>query len=223
MRNRAYCMKTVMIALVLHSSIVFGGVLEDVGSFIGKALDMGQKITTAPVKTVINTAKTVTGDGSIKDIYQPYREIARSAGNTIESASDLVTNPQDTIYREIEKQVHNVGGDPAVFVFDVATFQQRYLTQLTHSGALATANVLRGQNPLQITAAPLAGAIHAARERHWPRSKPLPDDVKEGLAGLIDAVTLNRARYAIGEVEITLPNFIDQGYKFMGDDYAVVC
>ena len=198
------------------------GLLDDVGNFAGNALDMGGKVVTAPIKSVANTAKAATGDGGIKDIYQPYRELGRSAGNTLASGADLVRNPQETIYREIEREAKKIGGDPAVFVFDIATFQDRYLAQLANSGAHGAANTLRGQNPFQLAAAPLAGAIRAARERHYPHSRPISEEVKTQLASIIEARTLSRARYAVGKVEITLPNFIGQGNKLMGDDYAVV-
>lgn len=208
--------------LVSLCGMAIGGILDDVGNFAGNALDMGGKIATAPIESVANTAKAVTGNGSIRDIYQPYRELGRTAGNTVASGVDLVANPRETIYREIEDLSRDVGGNPAVFVFDIATFQERYLFQLANSGLHGSANILRGQNPFQLAAAPLAGAIRAARQRHYPRSEPIPADVKAQLSTMIDAVTLNRARYAIGKVEITLPNFIGQGNKLMGDDYAVV-
>ena len=84
------------------------------------------------------------------------------------------------------------------------------------------ANVLRGQNPLQLTAAPLAAAIRAAHERHAPRAAPLPQAVREGLQEHFSAQVLTVAKFAVGTVEITLPNFIGKGAAFMGDDYAVV-
>jgi len=50
----------------------------------------------------------------------------------------------------------------------------------------------------------------------------LPEDVKEGLAGTFDASVLQRARWTVGSVEITLPNGLGRTRKFFGDDYAVV-
>lgn len=64
--------------------------------------------------------------------------------------------------------------------------------------------------------------MRAARARHYTNSSPIPEDVKNALRGNFNESTLNRARYSIGTIEITLPNFIGQGAKFMGgDSYAV--
>jgi hypothetical protein len=50
----------------------------------------------------------------------------------------------------------------------------------------------------------------------------LPDDVKAALRGHFSESTLNRAKYSLGNVQITLPNFIGKGQKVFGNDYAVV-
>lgn len=86
---------------------------------------------------------------------------------------------------------------------------------------LAGANILRQENPLQIVSVPLAAAIREGRERFNGQAVPLPDDVKAGLAGFYEAGVLERARYAVGTMEITLPNGIGQVQKFGDKDFAV--
>jgi hypothetical protein len=94
--------------------------------------------------------------------------------------------------------------------------------QLTKSGGYAVANILRQQNPLQLTAAPLAAGICAAHQRYSGSAHPIPDDVRAGLAPYFSADILARAKYTVGAVEITLPNFINNGSKLLGNDHAVV-
>jgi hypothetical protein len=106
--------------------------------------------------------------------------------------------------------------------YKIGTFTNRYYSDLANAGAQNINGILQGQNPFQLFAAPLAAAIRAAKERYSSSSMPLPDDVKNALRNYFSQSTLDRARYAIGNVEITLPNFIGKGAKFMGNDgYAV--
>src|SRR5690606_12369488 len=123
---------------------------------------------------------------------------------------------------QVQNMAQQVGGDPAAFVVDLGLWGQNYYTQLGAASVNTVAGVLQGENPLKVFAAPLAGAIRAARERHLGNAMPLPDDVQAGLAAYIPASTISRAKYVVGRVEITLPNFIGKGQMFMGSDYAVV-
>lgn len=103
-----------------------------------------------------------------------------------------------------------------------ALLHQSSAARLAVSGGQALVDTLKGQNPLHMAAAPLAAAIRAARERHLPNARPLPDDVVNELRPFIDGATLARAKYAVGKVEITLPAFIGRGAHFMGNGFAVV-
>ena len=210
------------IIISISSSSLDAGILDKLKKVTGDALESGWKVTTAPIEAVANTGKVLTGNAKPKDIFQPYKELGKVSGNTVGGATDLISNPQKKLFEEVRKFVSKAGGKPGEFVFDISTFNNQFYSQLGVSGGHGLANVLRGQNPLQVTAAPLAAAIRAARERHAVNAKPLPDDVKKALTAHFDAATLNRAKYAVGTVEITLPNFIGKGNKFMGNDYAVV-
>ena len=84
-------------------------------------------------------------------------------------------------------------------------------------------NILQGQNPFEAVALPLAAAIRAAKERYEAQSQPLPTEVKAALKGHFEQDILNATRWTVGNIEITLPNFIGQGRKFFNNDsYAVV-
>jgi hypothetical protein len=196
--------------------------LKDVVRGAGDVAETGWRAATAPAEAVINTGKKATGIGRPESAFKPFKDLGRSAGNTIEGATQLISAPQQYIYNEVNEFVEEHGGDVGEFVFDIATFNQQLLNQVTVSSNMAIANALRGQNPLQITAGPLAAAIRAARNKHLAGARPLPQEVKRALTGLIPPQTLNIAKYCVGTVDITLPNFIGRGAQFMGNDYAVV-
>jgi hypothetical protein len=113
-------------------------------------------------------------------------------------------------------------GPEGEFLFDVATFNQSMFNQLAASSGYAAADILRGSNPFVLVTSPVAGAIRAARERHIGNAQPLPDDVKSALAMTFHPQTLARARYTVGTVEITLPNFINSGSTLFEDDVDAV-
>jgi hypothetical protein len=164
----------------------------------------------------------MTGNGNASDIYKPYQQAAASAGSSLPQVSGMINEPQRFLTQKAQEFASSVGGQPGEFIFDVGTFSQRYSNELANAGAYNISGILQGQNPFQLTAAPLSAAIRAARERHYSNSSPLPNDVKNALSGYFSASILNRARYSIGKVEITLPNFIGKGARFMGGDaYAV--
>ncbi len=195
---------------------------KKVGNVIGDAAKTGWKSTTAPYKAVINTGKVISGKSKPKSIFQPYRDLGRMAGNTLEGGSNLIRDPQQEIYRKIRSLSRKAGGKNGEFIFDLTTFNKKFYEELGTASTIGLANILRGSNPFQLTAAPLAGAIRAAREAHIDKAKPLPPDVLNALKPHFSIKVLSRVKYTVGKVEITLPNFIGQGQKFFGDDYAVV-
>ncbi len=156
----------------------------------------------------------------------PYIEMFDFAGlnnNLIGTiAASVVTWPQDQLYKEAMKASNQIGGPAGDFVFDAATFTQRYYSELTKSAGAVASNTLLGQNPLQFVAMPLAAAVRQAREKHISSAKPLPDHIKEPLKKFFPQEVVDRAKYTVGKVDITLPNGIGQAQKYMSGGYAVV-
>ncbi|HLP50042.1 MAG TPA: hypothetical protein VK154_04115 [Chitinophagales bacterium] len=198
------------------------GWFDNVVSTFGNIANVAVQTVTAPVQSIVAAGNAAFNGGNPNDIYRPYQQIASSAGATIPQTVGIITQPENYLMQQAQQFASGVGG-PTEFIFDIATFNQRLTNQLALAGANNINGILQGQNPFQIVAGPLAAAIRAARERHYPNSRPLPDDVKNALRGRFSESVLNRARYAVGSVEITLPNFIGQGKKFFANDgYAVV-
>ena len=214
--------KTTLFALIFFwSSSVNAQFFKKLSDAVGNVVDLGVKVTTAPYQAIANTGQVLLGNAKPSDIYKPYQEVASSAGQALPGTVQILNEPQRYLMQKAQEFSTSLGG-PAEFIFDVGSFSNRYYSELANAGANNISGILQGQNPFQLTAAPLAAAIRAARERYISKSQPLPNDVKNVLRGFFNESTLNRARFAIGKVEITLPSFIGQGAKFMGNDrYAV--
>jgi len=195
---------------------------EKLTETVGDITNTTVKTITAPTEVLINTGKVATGNADASEIYKPIQQAVRQTGNTAVSTSEVISEPQKFFMQKAQEFSKSVGGSTGEFIFDVGTFSQRYYNELAQSGVYGINGVLQGQNPFQISAIPLAAAIRAANERYKSSAKPLPSDVKEALRPYFRANTLENARYIVGNVEITLPNFIGQGQKFFGNDaYAV--
>lgn len=179
------------------------------------------KIVTAPIATAINVVNVVVDGASAKTILDPAKDAARTVAPLPTLVANVATWPQAQIFKEAQTLAEKTG-KTGEFVFDVATFTQRYQDAAIQSMGASAANVLLGKNPLEFVAMPLAAAIREARARHIKNAKPLPADVRKALGNFFAPDVLDRAKYTVGTVEITLPNGIGKVHKFFGNDYAVV-
>ncbi len=81
----------------------------------------------------------------------------------------------------------------------------------------------RSLNYESATAVALAAAIRAARNRHYPNSRPLPAHLIAILSRTIPMKALKRARYAHGDLRITLPNVVNSAQRmFATGNHAMV-
>ncbi|MES2478488.1 MAG: hypothetical protein V4561_05350 [Bacteroidota bacterium] len=218
-------MKQKLIMLTLAIFVLTSGYAQffkKITDAVGSVVNTGIKVTTAPYQALANTGQVIIGNAKPADIYKPYQEVVTTAGSTLPGVVEVLNEPQKYLTQKAQEYATSIGGNTGAFIFDIGTFTNRYYSELANAGAQNINGILQGQNPFQLTAAPLAAAIRAAKERYSSSARPLPDDVKNALRNYFSQTTLDNARYAIGKVEITLPNFIGQGAKFMGNDgYAV--
>jgi|SRR5215213_1366779 len=214
---------TLLLLIALNVEVVQAQFWKPLTNAAGSVLNTGIKVATAPARTIINTGRVITGNARPGEIFRPYQEIPRSVGQSTQAVTEAVTDPQKFLFNRAQNFASQVGGKPGEFIFDVTTFTNQIYNELAISGLHNASGILQGQNPLQLFATPLAAGIRAARERHVQNARPLPDDVKAALKDHFNESTLNRAKYSVGNVQITLPNFIGQGAKLFGEDgYAVV-
>jgi hypothetical protein len=179
-------------------------------------------VVTAPTETAIKAGGVVVGVNKPQDVLDPVKNVARLGGDVIIGGAHVVLEPQKAIYAKASAYVDQHLGHTASFLFDVGTFSQAFYTSLGYTSTVTLGNTLKGQNPFVIVAAPLAAAIHEANARYAGKAQPLPPDVVSGLKGVFPDPILAKARWVRGDVEITMPNFIGKGEKYMGDHYAVV-
>lgn len=215
-----------MVFCILFIGITFNCFCQfwnDIGKAVTDVAKGAVQITTAPYQSLVGTAKVITGNGNVAQIYQPYKNALSSTGQAIGSTTHAIMNPQQDLYNKAQIFASNIGG-PADFIFDIATFSNRYYNELGYSGGQYLANVLQGQNPLQVNALPLAAAIRAARAKYIKNAMPIPESVKTALRGSLPDATIDRAMYAIGKVEISLPgvlNFLNVNIKNSEGNHAV--
>jgi hypothetical protein len=190
---------------------------------LGKVVETSVKVVTAPTETVVKAGGVVIGVNKPQDILDPIKNVAKTGGSAIKDAADVVIDPQRKLYEKADKFASKFG-KPGRFIFDVSTFSQNFYTELGYASVVTLGNALKGENPLVIAGAPLAAAIHAARNKYANDAKSLPQDVIDGLKGkgIFSDEVLGKAKWVRGNVEITLPNFIGKGAKYQGDHYAVV-
>jgi|GEM_PF-1695185 len=180
---------------------------KDIGKAASDVARGAVKVTTAPYESMLNVGKFIDR-GNVSQIYQPYQSAVAKVGKAVGSSTSAIMNPQQDLYNKAQNFAAQIGG-PASFVFDVATFSNQYFNSLGFSGGQYLANVMQGQNPLQVNALPLSAALRAANQRFSKIAQPIPDDVKSALRGKVSDVVLNRAKYAIGKLEISLPNMLN--------------
>ena len=216
--------KTLVTITLLHfSAIVNAQFFNDLINTVGNIANSTVKVLTAPTEVLINTGKAITGNGSVNDIYKPIQQAVIQTGNTAVQTVGVLSAPQKFFMQKAQEYAQSIGGNTGAFIFDIGTFSNRYYTEFAQAGIANLNGVLQGQNPFQMVAIPLSAALRAGRERHIGNARPIPEDVKNALRPYFRETTLNRAKYTVGTIEITLPNFIGQGNKFMGNDgYAVV-
>ena len=204
-------------------------VTKKVGKTAGKAIGKTSKVLVkaavepvkVPTKSVYNTGRVLVGKAKVSEIYKPYTKAIAENGKLVPMAVKTINYPPKKMMRLMQGASSKIGGRTGEFIFDLGTFTNRYFPELGLALAHNVSDVASGKNPLQVIGSPLAGAIRAARERHIASAKPLPQSVKVALKGCFPQSILSRAKYAVGTVEITLPNFIGKVIKY-GDGYAVV-
>lgn len=210
---------------ILLSSPLNGqkSLFKKAGKVLGKVAKAGAETITAPVEAVANAGQVIIGEKKPEDIWNPIKKAAEASGDALQNTSDFVIDPQKKLYGKAAEYADKIGGDVGSFVFDVSTFSGQFYTELSYSALTSVGNTLKGENPFAIAGAPLAAAIRAARDKYYNSAQPLPKDVIEGLEGIFSPEILSKTRWTRGKVEITLPSFIGNGRKFMGDhSYAVV-
>lgn len=114
-----------------------------------------------------------------------------------------------------------IAGDPGKTVITVSTGVERVTTEFATTIAIQGGEVLQGQNPAIFVASPLAAALRSAQNEFEADAKPVPDNIKQQLAGAFTAAQLANAKYRVAAISITVPDLVTRTRKAFGEDYGV--
>jgi hypothetical protein len=215
LKNLILPMKILKLPLIIMGISVLSPTISSAWS-----LREAARVVSSPHRVAENTlrtgAKVLSGKKPPEAILAPSKNYFVSNANKALSIKSIPTN---AIYDQAKKLASVTPATETIF--DVSTFSQAYYGQLVNTYGQAAVNILQGKDPAIIIAAPLAAAIRHAKEIHSQKAKPLPPDVKAGLARLFSPAILNRARYTVGKVDISLPTVIRNTPFFGGSSNAV--
>jgi hypothetical protein len=185
-------------------------VVKDIGNIANQVTKLPNPITT-PIQIV-------TGKQNPLEVKDYIKQQGAALGSITNSTRNITNVPYDAG----GQLVSEVGGDKARIVFEFATGPERYQREFAFTAAQSAAGVLAGQDPLVALAMPLAAAIRDAHSKYSAAAKPFPPEVKSLLGQVIPTDILERARYTVGDLKISLPSIIANGAKLFGEDELAV-
>jgi hypothetical protein len=171
-----------------------------------KALKSVVNVVVKAPNPIITPIQIATGKVPL-DPKAYLQDQAKNVQAVINTARDVSNLPYD----KVGAVVSEVGGDKVRIVYDLTTGAQRLQNEFVFTAAGAAAAKLAGQDPLVSVAIPLAAAIRDAHSKYDAQAVPFPPDVKSLLGQVMPADILDRGRYAIGELNISLPSIIIGG------------
>jgi len=156
---------------------------------------------------------------------KPGRGAARAIKNTgivIEKGSRTV---DDAVHDALDITIAvagDVAGKPAKDLVRTLTDPARFTGDILITIVADGGHILQGKNPLIVLTAPLAAAIRTAKAQYEPEAKPIPESVRARVKPYYPAKVLDKARYTVGDLRITLPEIINTGNRvFLQGDHAV--
>jgi hypothetical protein len=178
-----------------------------------------KKTAIAPTQIVVTTAKVATGKESVKNGVKEIRETASIPMEQTNNVLKAAITVKSAMHNYVSAHIGHVGS----FVIDLGDFAEHYSLSTAATTNDYAAMVIAKGNLRYILGIPLAAAIHEANDRFSGVAQPIPPDVrKELLKKGFTTKVLDRARFAVGTLEIALPNFVGKYEKyFQHQDMAV--
>jgi len=186
---------------------------------IKKGTESVKKATEAAVAPVVEGVKVLTGQESLE---QAGKNIVGAQGAALKADAETASAANNAELNVEIKIAEAVAGDPGKTVVTIATGPDRIQKEVATTAAMQAGEIAQGANPNIVLAEPSAAAIRAANEQYKGSAKPLPASVRSALEPFFSVATLDRARFTVGSLSISLPDLINAEQKtFAGYDNAV--
>lgn len=211
--NKTLTLSMVFLLIFLSHGEAFS--LKKAVKDIGKVVRSVPKIVRSVPSPLNTQIDIITGKTKPKNII-------RNEGQRIQNLSTHVREVDNIINNNINDLAQSVGGDFGRIIVEASTGIDRYKKEFLLTSTNTAGLILQGQDPLLAVAAPLAAAIRDAHNKYSSHSKPLPRSFKKLYAPFIPNHILNRVRYSVDNLKISLPSIINSGQKMFRNDHAVV-
>ncbi len=99
-KRQVSCLFVALVFATMGSGRANAQFFNDVVNAIGGAIDSGVKTITAPAQTVVNAAGAAVGLNQPSDIFKPYSDLGRAAGNTVTAATNVASAPENFLYSQ---------------------------------------------------------------------------------------------------------------------------
>lgn len=211
------CATAVVLALIIcvAATGARAGWLKDRANDVKKVAKQIPKIAN-PIQPHIDI---ITGK---KDPIEAFTDQIKEQGKTLVAVTELARNTSNDVDKVAVRAGEAVGGDVGKVIVEIATGPNRIAKEFGFTASQQAGQILQGQDPLVSLALPLAAALRDAESKYRPSAKEIPDDLKLVLGKVVPVHILEKARYAVGDVKITLPDLINKGQQLFGNDHAVV-
>jgi|GEM_PF-1447059 hypothetical protein len=183
-----------------------------VGNAIADSAKAGLSYTVTPLKVNSSAVEAALGNKSWKEasteFTNAYKKMAAKQGQAVKTSTGAVVEVSNIQFNTERDLAAVVGGKTATELVNGIQVPQRLAQALTLTAGEYAALVSQGKDPMMAFAAQLAVLLDQARDAHMHDAKPIPDSIKEMLALHYPQALLAGTKYAIGSIEISLPNGI---------------
>ncbi len=145
-------------------------------------------------------------------------------GPAKEAASIAVSTQtiQDADPDSFDRRVEEFGDNHDRVLLETSSGNQSEQTEFTFTAEGSGAALLRIKDPILSLSMPLAMAIREARAKLSANARPIPTELAKYLLPIIPKKILERVRYTVGNVKISIPAAIDKSGLLFGEDEAIV-
>ncbi len=180
-----------------------------------------------PLKAASGAGQAVLGqkswDEASKEVSESWTTTFQTAGDAVSSAGKATYGANEALIKVPINVSREVAGEEAGKIVQNVMVPARWANALGLSATEYAAILVKGQDPKMLVAVPVATAMRAARDHHYPNSKPLPPYIKQRFSDLYPPEIINKARFTVGDYEFSLPNALNKGTEiFQGSENASV-